>query len=128
MYNYVTRKNIQFFPYSLPTNVAYVRKRIRTSTKVILVLSVILLVLLMATVQVSAQTAYREFFESGNEDSYVVPTATDQVTIGVRVMDNLSLKMIDGEPTALTNFKWGASVQKEIADPQTTLLYASVNF
>ena len=128
MYNYITRKNIEFFPYCLPRNVAYVRKRIRASTKVILVLSAILLGLIVATVQVSAQTAYTEFFESGNDGSYVVPSASDQVTIGVRVMDNLSLRMVNGEPVALTNFKWGASVQEETADSQTLLLYASVNF
>lgn len=78
-----------------------------------------------------AQTAFagheEELFRLRLE-SFFHMQAQEALTVSVTVPDNLSLTIVKGEAKILTNFKWGATLQKERASESVIQYFASVNF
>ena len=55
-------------------------------------------------------------------------SVSDQVKIGVTVLENLSISYNKGDPRIETNYKFGASLRVETLPSNIVLLWASVNY
>ncbi len=47
------------------------------------------------------------------ETSFIVPSASDAVTVSVNVLDNLSLSVRDSQPEYATNWPYGATLHED---------------
>lgn len=113
-------------------DVVHVRNRRRVSTTFGLICLTIMVILFINAAQAMAQEKEQLLLSQSGEhelyDSFHKASVSEDVQIGVTVLENLSIQIENGFPIVKTNFKWGASLTKEQKIDNTIVYWVSVHY